>query len=363
MMSEMSLKFFQISSCLIVLFSLPGCKTTPNAKLEFSDGSYEGNLNRDGQKHGTGIYRWIDGSIYEGDYSDDLRHGKGRFLWANGESYEGDYLKDERTGKGIYLWPDGSLYEGEFLSGKRHGWGRYQSADGTIYEGEWFDDVQHGQGTLVYTDGRTMKGIWRKGSLISKPSILPTASQKPELPTVNLDESMIEDTSVRPSPNPERIPLSLEANVGHAVLTEYSSSSEPALPAPTATPVDNSAGLQQATSESIDPSLDEAPRSAEPSSPNGDNEIEESGNPDWTGTVSEAESFFITELIDGLDTVRLRSNGIPFSGKMRIMNQSGQAQGEVNLLNGRMHGEEIFYGESGDIVEKNFWENGRQVGQ
>lgn len=359
-MFEMSLKFFQLSSCLIFLFSLIGCKTTPNAKLEFSDGSYEGNLNRDGKKHGTGIYRWIDGSIYEGDYSDDLRHGKGRFLWANGESYEGDYLKDDRTGKGIYLWPDGSRYEGEFLSGKRHGWGRYQSADGTIYEGEWFDDLQHGQGTLVYTDGRTMKGIWRKGALISKPSVLPAASEKPSLPTVNLEESMIEDTSAPPGPSPEAIPLSLEANVGQADLTEYSSSSEPA---PTAPPAENFPELLQTTSESIAPPLAEDARPAEPSNPNGDNEVGESGNPDWTGTVSEAESFFITELIDGLDTVRLRSNGTPFSGKMRIMSQSGQAQGEVNLLNGRMHGEEIFYGDSGDIVERNLWENGRQVGQ
>ena len=115
----MFFRFAQISTCLLLLFSLFGCKTSPSAKLDFSDGSYEGGVNSKGEKDGTGIYRWIDGSIYDGDYSNDLRHGRGKFLWANGESYDGEYLKDNRTGEGIYSWPDGSSYQGEFLSGNR----------------------------------------------------------------------------------------------------------------------------------------------------------------------------------------------------------------------------------------------------
>ena len=61
----------------------------------------------------------------------------------------------------------------------------------------------------------------------------------------------------------------------------------------------------------------------------------------WTGTVEEAEIEFITELIDGLDTVRVKKSNKPFSGTMRILNQSGSLQGSVSLKNGLLHGEEI----------------------
>ena len=38
-------------------------------------------------------------------------------------------------------------------------------------------------------------------------------------------------------------------------------------------------------------------------------------------------------------------------------------QGEVNLLNGRLHGEEIFFDRTGEITERNFWDNGRPIGR
>ena len=84
---------------------------------------------------------------------------------------------------------------------------------------------------------------------------------------------------------------------------------------------------------------------------------------DWVGTVSEAEAVFITELIDGIDTIRIRRDGTPFTGSMRILNAQGLAQGEVNLLNGRLHGEEIFFDQTGEITERNFWDNGRPIGR
>jgi len=91
-------------------------------------------------------------------------------------------------------------------------------------------------------------------------------------------------------------------------------------------------------------------------------EEEESPNkPDWMGTVAEAEIMFITELDNGLDTIRYRQNGNTFTGNMRIIDEQGNAQGEVNLLNGRLHGEEIFFNQSGDVVERNFWANGKPV--
>ena len=84
----------------------------------------------------------------------------------------------------------------------------------------------------------------------------------------------------------------------------------------------------------------------------------ESISPDWTGTVAEAEAMFITELIDGIDTVSDRESRDPFTGKMRILNAAGKVQGEVNLLNGRLHGDEVFYDDSGKVVETNTWFEG-----
>ena len=185
--NEMTYQISTVFFSLILLLTF-GCKSRQVAQIDFEDGAYEGTLDSKGRKHGRGIYRWTDGSIYEGSYKRDQRHGKGRFLWAGGESYEGDYLADERTGQGIYLWPDGARYEGSFKSGMRHGKGLYATAEGSVYEGEWFDDLQHGSGTLRTAAGKVQKGIWREGSLVQKPALLPSGSAK-----ATLSESFAED--------------------------------------------------------------------------------------------------------------------------------------------------------------------------
>lgn len=50
--------------------------------------------------------------------------------------YEGQFTDNRITGKGVYKWPDGSIYEGEVKDGLRHGYGIYKIDDAT-YEGEW----------------------------------------------------------------------------------------------------------------------------------------------------------------------------------------------------------------------------------
>lgn len=356
----MSFKYFTPSICLIFLF-FSGCKSSQVSTLDFSDGSYEGQINRSGLKDEYGIYRWIDGSIYEGGYKEDLRHGKGRFLWANGESYEGDYLNDERTGKGVYNWPDGSFYEGSFLAGKRHGLGTYKSVNGTIYEGEWFDDLQHGHGTLIKPDGSALKGIWRKGILVSKPSTPPPSSTKPTLASVQLDEISFQNLA------PKSPKLSHTSDTH--TPTKISSSPTPyedlsLTPSPKAEPQD------EIKTDSIPTSVEdnEFPPEAEISPPE-ENKDEVSSlssssereKPDWSGTAAEADREFLTELVNGIDTVRRRSDGIPFSGRMEILDSNGNILGEVNLLDGRLHGEEVFYNYTGEIIEKNLWSNGRKI--
>ena len=90
-----------------------------------------------------------------------------------------------------------------------------------------------------------------------------------------------------------------------------------------------------------------------------DEKDDELGPADWVGTKAEAEATFETFFIDGFDTILDRLNGVPFSGRMRVLDEDGNAKGEVNFLNGRLHGEEIFYNGNGDVVERNFWSNDR----
>lgn len=45
---------------------------------------------------GSGIYRWADGRVFEGEFSDDNRHGLGVEIGANGAKTHG------RWEKGVY---------------------------------------------------------------------------------------------------------------------------------------------------------------------------------------------------------------------------------------------------------------------
>jgi len=42
--------------------------------------------------HGKGVFTWLDGRKYEGEYYDDKKHGKGTFTWPDGKKYQGDWL-------------------------------------------------------------------------------------------------------------------------------------------------------------------------------------------------------------------------------------------------------------------------------
>jgi hypothetical protein len=360
---------YQLIGFLTIFFSISGCRSKSERTVELSDGSYSGKISKDGKKEGSGIYRWKDGSTYEGNYLEGKRHGHGKFLWANGESYKGEYHHDERTGFGEYLWPDGSRYSGQFLKGKRHGKGIFTSPDSVVYDGEWFDDLQHGEGTLVYPDGRMISGIWRLGNLMANPNRIPSNSLKPSLPfiqTPNLTSNLLpssepkltpkpaKETNLVASPKPYQ-PSKTSVSTNSPVSKNYKPESQ--IPA-------------QNSSSQIVRTLSDIPEGEKVQSEtnilqNEDIPVpEESENnqeiiPDWSGTVAEAELIFNTELFNGLDTVRYRSNGLPFTGRMRILNARGQMEGEVDLLNGHLHGEEIFYDASGNVKERNFWSRGK----
>ena len=44
-------------------------------------------------------------------------------------------------GFGIYTWLDGRKYEGEYHMNKKHGMGTYTYSDGSQYNGSWMNGV------------------------------------------------------------------------------------------------------------------------------------------------------------------------------------------------------------------------------
>ncbi|CAF1016231.1 unnamed protein product [Rotaria sordida] len=116
----------------------------------------------DGVRTGQGVYVDGSGSRYEGQYKDNKKHGKGTFVWGPDtkyadDKYTGDWVDDVRTGQGVYVYVGGSHYEGQYKYNKEHGkgtlvWGPDTKWAGDKYTGDWVDGVRAGQGVYVYAN-------------------------------------------------------------------------------------------------------------------------------------------------------------------------------------------------------------------
>ena len=356
--------------CTLLFLSCNSSKKLTS--IDFSDGSYAGEVDSKGRKHGKGTYKWLDGSYYEGDFDKDLRQGVGLFKWSNGESYKGDYLADQRTGEGLYNWQDGSVYQGSFLNGKRHGYGTFTSKDGTIYRGEWFDDLMHGKGELVRSDGLLVTGVWQAGKLLDRTLPLPATSTKPDL-----NSSSIQDFDKQPEVTIiEKVSNSQENEQPQSDAKEIGKFTESLeLKESNVSSVGDNGALDSAKYSTIKPQNEFESKQATLSQPEPIDEPNEeitketqnsstTSKPEskefWTGTAQEVEGAFQTKLINGIDTVFDRSTNQRFTGKMRILDSAGDKKGELELVNGQMHGEELFF-EEGKLVEKSLWQQGKFV--
>ena len=52
-------------------------------------------------------------------------------------------------GYGIFDYLDGRKYIGNYVNGKREGFGSYEDGKGNIVKGEWFQGVKHGEITQI----------------------------------------------------------------------------------------------------------------------------------------------------------------------------------------------------------------------
>lgn len=131
--------------------------TLPNNK-----GIYEGHF-CDEFYHGTGMFIYEDGSVYEGAWFRGTRFGHGHYRSAQGWTYEGFYDTSRRHRNGIINWPDGSCYMGEWYYDEIKGRGIFITPLRDVYKGEMEAGVCHGNGEMIYADGSRYLGQFQQG--------------------------------------------------------------------------------------------------------------------------------------------------------------------------------------------------------
>lgn len=70
--------------------------------------------------------------------------------YMNGTIYDGEYRKNAYNGEGKLIYQNGDEYIGEFKGGKKEGHGTYTWKNGASYVGDWENDKMEGQGAYYY---------------------------------------------------------------------------------------------------------------------------------------------------------------------------------------------------------------------
>lgn len=162
------------------------------AQMTIAGGEYKGQ-NKQGIKHGKGMYTLPNGIKYEGNWENDKMHGEGKLTYQSTYEYIGGFKNGSFYGEGIltrhdgfghiikksagrfengefiegYLIEDinrgdwkGFKYEGNFEDGAINGNGIMISyASGKIYEGNFSDGYCDGKGVIKFSEGQ-YDGEW-----------------------------------------------------------------------------------------------------------------------------------------------------------------------------------------------------------
>jgi hypothetical protein len=148
---------------------------------EFVNGDvYRGNF-VNGKKEGIGEHYYIDGDVYKGDFVNNKYHGRGKYYFSNGDikdalwengvstkqiSYEfaskkkiGCISGNCQNGRGKYIFKN-AVYEGDFINGKIHGEGKMIYSNGDIYIGQFSNAQRSGYGSYIHANGKKYNGDW-----------------------------------------------------------------------------------------------------------------------------------------------------------------------------------------------------------
>lgn len=122
---------------------------------------------KNGMKHGLGLFHWVDGSNYYGEFIENNIEGRGKYVWADGREYDGEWKENKMHGKGVFLWKDGKRYEGEYAEDKKCGYGVFEWPDGRSYRGNWLNGKQDGLGLFKENaNSEEREGVFKNGNLV-----------------------------------------------------------------------------------------------------------------------------------------------------------------------------------------------------
>lgn len=139
-------------------------------KLFYEEYTYVGEIS-EGLENGHGTLYYKDGSfeelIYEKGNKVENRYEK--VSAKNWKSYKAKRDKqcisgDCANGKGVYLFVSGNRYEGNFKNFQPDGFGTWIFANGDKYKGNLKKGVKNGKGTYYYSNGWTFSGTYNKDS-------------------------------------------------------------------------------------------------------------------------------------------------------------------------------------------------------
>lgn len=132
---------------------------------------------------------------YKGDIKEGQLHGKGIMRRMDGEYYEGGFENDNPHGFGVSVTRSGK-YEGEWKAGKREGKGKMRFLLGGEYDGEWKNNRFHGRGSAHYISGRKVTAQFAEGVRTDLPPV-PKAETKYKMFSDSVTGTHIRETAIR----------------------------------------------------------------------------------------------------------------------------------------------------------------------
>jgi hypothetical protein len=87
----------------------------------------------------SGVIRFHNGDVYDGQISDGCMHGQGKLVYFMDHIvHTGQFTRGKRSGIGHTLLKDGGVWEGERVNGSRHGFGvEFNSKGEIVHCGKW----------------------------------------------------------------------------------------------------------------------------------------------------------------------------------------------------------------------------------
>ena len=61
------------------------------------------------------------GTFFEGTFVNGKKHGPGTFFWDDTSTFVGNFIMDKMECHGVYKWADGTGYDGEWSGNLMHG--------------------------------------------------------------------------------------------------------------------------------------------------------------------------------------------------------------------------------------------------